>query len=142
MIKVDKDNFKSTWNMLLAMLFVVVLVSCGGEDTVGTENMISGPNNKTWVADEEMNSAGQEVEQVDKSQRGGMQFYADGRFALGESGMLRTGTWSFDQAAKRLTLQFEDENVTQNFEVTKLTEDEMNLKVPDGGAEMKLKVKK
>ena len=122
------------------MLFAVVLVSCGGEDTVGTENMISGPSSKTWVADEEMNSAGKEVEQVDKDQQGGMQFYADGRFALGESGQLRTGTWSFDQAAKRLTLQFAEENQTQNFEVTKLTEDEMNLKVPDG-SEMKLKVK-
>lgn len=140
MRKVNKVSYKSTLNTLLAMLFAVVLVSCGGEDKVGSESMISGPNNKTWVADEETNSAGQEVDQVDKDQRGGMQFYADGRFAMGESGMLRTGTWSFDQAAKRLTLQFEDENVTQNFEVTKLTEREMNLKVPDG-SEMQLKAK-
>lgn len=140
-MRTDKSsNFRNTWHTLLAMLFAVVLVSCGGEDTVGTENMISGPSSKTWVADEEMNSAGKEVEQVDKDQQGGMQFYADGRFALGESGQLRTGTWSFDQAAKRLTLQFAEENQTQNFEVTKLTEDEMNLKVPDG-SEMKLKVK-
>jgi len=140
-MRTDKSsNFKNTWHTLLAMLFAVVLVSCGGEDTVGTENMISGPSSKTWVADEEMNSAGKEVEQVDKDQQGGMQFYADGRFALGESGQLRTGTWSFDQAAKRLTLQFAEENQTQNFEVTKLTDDEMNLKVPDG-SEMKLKVK-
>ncbi|WP_460925740.1 lipocalin family protein [Pontibacter brevis] len=137
----NKNNYKNPLNMLLAMLFAVVLVSCGGNNEVGSENMISGTNNKTWVADEEMNSSGQEVEPVDKDQQGGMQFYADGRFALGESGVLRTGTWSFDQSAKRLTLQFEDQNVTQNFEVTKLTEDEMNLKVPDG-SEMKLKAKK
>lgn len=140
MRKIKKVNYKNTLNTLLAMLFAVVLVSCGGEDKVGSESMISGPNNKTWVADEETNSAGNEVEQVDKSQRGGMQFYADGRFALGESGSLRTGTWSYDQAAKRLTLQFEEQNETLNYEVTKLTEKEMNLKVPDG-SEMMLKAK-
>lgn len=140
MRKLNKINYNNTLNTLLAMLFAVVLVSCGGEDKVGTENMISGPNNKTWVADEEMNSAGKEVKQVDKSQRGGMQFYADGRFALGESGSLRTGTWSYDQAAKRLTLQFEEQNESLTYEVTKLTEDEMNLRVPDG-SEMKLKAK-
>ena len=127
--------------MLLAMLFVVVLASCGGEEKVGSENMISGPNNKTWVADEEMNSSGQKVKQVDKDQRGGMQFYSDGRFALGESGTLRTGTWAYDQAAKRLTLEFGEQNETLSYEVTKLTENEMNLKVPDG-SEMKLKAKK
>ncbi|WP_246000598.1 hypothetical protein [Pontibacter diazotrophicus] len=136
----NKINYKHKLNTLLAMLFAVVLVSCGGSDEVGSENMISGTNSKTWVADEEMNSAGQEVDQVDSDEQGGMQFYADGRFAMGESGMLRTGTWSFDQAANRLTLQFEDEDVSQNFEVTKLTEDEMNLRVPDG-SEMKLKAK-
>lgn len=136
----NKTNYKNKLNTLLAMLFAVVLVSCGGGDEVGSENMISGTNSKTWVADEEMNSAGQEVEQVDTDEQGGMQFYADGRFALGESGMLRTGTWSFDQAAKRLTLQFEEQNETVNYEVTKLTEDEMNLRVPDG-SEMKLKAK-
>ncbi|GAA4433977.1 hypothetical protein GCM10023188_24370 [Pontibacter saemangeumensis] len=141
MIRTEKKYIgRSTLHTLLAMLLAVVLVSCGGEDKVGTENMISGPSSKTWVADEEMNAAGDEVEQVDKDQQGGMQFYSDGRFALGESGQLRTGTWSFDQAAKRLTLQFENENTTENFEVTKLTDDEMNLKVPDG-SEMKLKAK-
>lgn len=140
MRKIEIVNYKNTLNTLLAMLFAVVLASCGGEDKVGSESMISGPNNKTWVADEETNSAGNEVEQVDKSQRGGMQFYADGRFALGESGSLRTGTWSYDQAAKRLTLQFEEQNETLNYEVTKLTEKEMNLKVPDG-SEMMLKAK-
>ena len=141
MMRTNRSNYKTTFNTLLAMLFAVILVSCGGEDEVGTENMISGVNSKTWVADEEMNSAGEEVKQVDKNQRGGMQFYADGRFALGEAGQLRTGTWAFDRAAKRLTLQFEEVNEATSFEVTKLTEKEMNLRVPDG-SEMKLKVKK
>ena len=131
---------KNTLHTLLAMLLAVVLVSCGGEEKVGTESMISGPSSKTWVADEEVNAAGDEVDQVDEDQQGGMQFYADGRFAMGESGTLQTGTWSFNQQSKLLTVQFENENVTRNFQVTKLTEDEMNLKVEDG-SEMKLKVK-
>lgn len=140
-MRTDKKNIsKNTLHTLLAMFLAVVLASCGGEEKVGAENMISGPSSKNWIADEEMNSSGDEVEPVDKDKQGGMQFYADGRFAMGESGQLRTGTWSFDQQAKQLTVQFEDENVTRNFEVTKLTEDEMNLRVEDG-SEMKLKAK-
>lgn len=134
-----KDRGRNALQTLLALLLAVVLASCGGEDKVGAENMISGPSSKTWVADEQLDAAGEEVEQAEAA-NGSMQFYADGRFALGEGGQLRTGTWSFDQSARRLTLQFENDNVSENFEVTKLTEDEMNLKAPDG-AEMKLKAK-
>lgn len=61
-----------------------------------------------------------------------MQFYADGRFALGGGGTLQTGTWSFDEAAKRLSLQFEDQEVTENFEVVKLDDDELDLRADDG----------
>ena len=120
------------------MLLMVVLVSCGGGDNeVGSENMISGTNSKTWKADKELTAAGDRQEMTEAEQDETMQFYADGRFALGGGGSLQTGTWSFDRAAKRLTLQFEDENMTENFEVVKLTDDEMRLKAEDG-SEMQL----
>lgn len=123
---------------LMLILFTVTLVSCGGGDEVGSESMLTGANSKTWRADKELNAVGNKEELSDAEKESTMQFYADGRFAVGEQGTLQTGTWSFDQAAKRLTLQFEDADVSLNFEVLKLTNDEMRLKAADN-SEMVLK---
>lgn len=123
---------------ILALLIVVVMASCGSEDKVGSESMISGADSKTWKADQELDASGKKEkltrEEVDET----MQFYADGRFALGGGGTLQTGTWSFDQSAKRLSLNFENQETAETFDVTKLTDDEMNLKASDG-SEMRLK---
>lgn len=116
----------------IAMLLVVVLWSCGGSDEVGTESMISGPSSKTWKAEKELTAAGDKDKLTDSEKQETMQFYADGRFALGGGGTLQTGTWTYDQAAKRLSLQFEGQDMTENFEVTELTDDKMVLKASDG----------
>ncbi|MCJ8166952.1 hypothetical protein MKJ04_19075 [Pontibacter sp. E15-1] len=134
------NHLKHTLHAVLVLLFVVTLASCGGEDKVGTENMISGPTSKTWVADKELNAAGdkEKLSSAEKDQT--MQFYADGRFAMGGGGSLQTGTWTFDQAAKRISLQMEGSDMTESFEVTKLTEDKIHLKAPDGSV-MQLETK-
>lgn len=111
---------------------VLSMASCGGNEEVGSESMITGASSKTWVADEETNAAGEERDLDAAEEAQTMQFYADGRFALSANGMLQTGTWSYDQTGKRLTLQFENEDITENFEVLKLDEDEMDLKADDG----------
>ena len=126
--------------MLLTMMFAVVLVSCGGEDKVGTESLISGASSKTWEINKELNAAG-DKEKLSKSEKQEtMQFYSDGRFALSGGGTLQTGTWSFDQAAKKLTLQFEGQDVTENFDVAKLEDDKMELRAADGSV-MELETK-
>ncbi len=141
MTRTDQSHFiKNTLHTLLIALFVVVLASCGGKEKVGTENMISGPNSKTWVADKELNAGGDEEKLSSAEKNETMQFYADGRFAMGGGGTLQTGTWAFDQAGKRLTLQMEGADMTQSFEVTTLTEDKMHLKAPDGSV-MELETK-
>ncbi|GHA69091.1 hypothetical protein SAMN04487941_3004 [Pontibacter akesuensis] len=128
--------------MLYSLLLSVLLLSCGGDkEEVGAETLLSGPDNKTWVANEELNAAGDEQDLSKEEKAQTMQFYADGRFAMGGGGSLQTGTWQFDQAAKRLTLQFEGQDVTQNFEVQKLDDDELNLRGADGTV-LELEVKK
>jgi hypothetical protein len=127
-----KLTMKNSWQMLLTMVFAVVMFSCGGKDKVGTDSLISGANGKTWKINKELNAAG-DKEKLSKSEKQEtMQFYTDGRFALGAGGTLQTGTWSFDQAAKKLTLQFEGQDVTENFDVAKLTDDKMELRAADG----------
>ena len=131
---------KAISHVLFTVLVTVIMTSCGGNDEVGTENMISGSSSKTWKINEEMNAAGDEQDLSDVEKQETLQFYPDGRFAMGSGGMLQTGTWSFDQTAKRLTLHFEDEEMTENFDVVKLTDDEMELKAADETI-MKLEVK-
>lgn len=128
----------ASWQALVALLLVFVMASCGGKDKVGTENMISGTSSKTWVAQKELTASGDKDKLSDQEKQETMQFYADGRFAMGGGGSLETGTWSFDQAAKKLTLRFEGQDVTENFDVVQLTDKEMRLKDATGG-EMQMK---
>ncbi len=131
-MKLMKREFKSGWSLILAFVFIITLAGCGDNDKVGSNSLISGSNSKTWKADKELTATGEKDKLTDEEKQASMQFYADGRFALGGGGMLQTGTWSFDQTAQRLTLQFEDQEMTENFEVLKLTEDKMELKAADG----------
>ncbi|WP_276497656.1 hypothetical protein [Pontibacter litorisediminis] len=127
------ETLKKSWHGLLALLLAITITSCGGnKEEVGSESMISGSSSKTWVADKEMNATGDKDKLTDAEKQQTMQFYADGRFALGAGSSLQTGTWSFDQAAKRLSLQFEGAEMTENFEVLKLDDDEMDLRASDG----------
>ncbi len=131
-------KINSQVQVFLALVLMVIITSCGGNEAeVGTDSLISGTDNKTWTADEEINASGEEEELTEPEEAATMQFYADGRFALGGGGTLQTGTWAFDQAAKRLTLNFENQEMAETFDVTKLTEDEMILKGNDG-TEMRL----
>ena len=122
----------SALTKLITMMLVVLLWSCGGKDEVGNESMISGNSSKTWKANKELNAAGDKEKLSSEEKQETMQFYADGRFALGGGGTLQTGTWTFDQTANRLSLQFEGQDMTENFEVTRLTDNKMTLKASDG----------
>ncbi|AKD03059.1 hypothetical protein POKO110462_09700 [Pontibacter korlensis] len=127
------ETLKKSWHGLLALLLAIIITSCGGnKEEVGSESMMSGASSKTWVAAKETNASGDREKLSDAEKEQTMQFYADGRFALGAGSNLQTGTWSFDQAAKRLTLQFENEDMTENFEVLKLDDDELDLRASDG----------
>ncbi|TPE44908.1 hypothetical protein [Pontibacter mangrovi] len=135
------NKLKNSWYGLLGLLLAITITSCGGnKEEVGSESMISGTSSKTWVADKEKNATGDKEKMTDAEEAQTMQFYADGRFALSSGGSLQTGTWSFDQTAKRLTLQFEGADMTENFDVMKLDDDELDLKASDGSTmEMELK---
>lgn len=132
-----RKGIQQIWVLAFVLVLSMSIVACGDKDKVGSENLITGTNSKTWKANKELDAAGDKEKLTKEEKQETMQFYADGRFALGGGGMLQTGTWSYDQSAKRLSLQFEDQDVTENFEVLKLTDDQMELKAADGSV-MKL----
>ena len=130
-ISMKKNVLLGFMKSAVMMLLMVVFVSCGG-DKAGTESMLSGTSSKTWKAKKEMDAAGDKEKLTDAEKEQNLQFYADGRFAMGGASTLQTGTWTYDQGAKKLTLQFEDQNVSENFDVLKLSDDELRLRAGDG----------
>ena len=136
-----RHNLLRVWQTFVTLLLVIVLVSCGGKDSAGSESMLSGTSSKTWKSKKELNAEGDKEKLTDAEKQQNIQFYADGRFAMGGASTLQTGTWSYDQSAKKLTLQFEDQNVSENFDVLKMSDDELRLKAADG-SEMVMEAEK
>ncbi|WP_242926592.1 lipocalin family protein [Pontibacter vulgaris] len=126
------------WQAILTLMLVFVLASCGGKESEGNQSMISGGSSKTWKSSKELTASGEKDKLSSEEKQETMQFYSDGRFALGGGDALQTGTWSYDQAAKKLSLTFEGQDVAETFDVTSLSEKEMHLKAADG-SEMHMK---
>src|SRR5690606_15843757 len=118
--KMKKNGLKVLMNTAFAMLLTILMVSCGGKDEAGSESMLSGASSKTWKTNKELNAAGDKEKLTDAEKQQNLQFYADGRFAMGGASTLQTGTWTYDQAAKKLSLQFEGQDVQETFDVVKL----------------------
>jgi hypothetical protein len=131
-MNLNLKQVKAYWSFMMAFLLVAVMTSCGGNEKVGNENMISGGSSKTWKAQKETTASGDKDKLTNEEKQETMQFYSDGRFAMSGGGSLETGTWSYDQAAKRLSLTFEGQDMTENFTVEKLTDKEMTLIAGDG----------
>ena len=131
-MNLNLKQVKAYWSFVMAFLLVAVMSSCGGDDKVGNENMISGGSSKTWKANKETTASGDKDKLTREEKDETMQFYSDGRFAMGGGGSLQTGTWNYDQAGKRLSLTFEGAAESMNFTVDKLTDKQMHLIAADG----------
>ncbi|MCP2042570.1 lipocalin family protein [Pontibacter sp. HSC-36F09] len=124
---------KAYFTFVMAFVLMAFMTSCGGDkDNAGNANMISGGSSKTWKAAKETTASGDKDKLTSDEKDETMQFYSDGRFAMGGGGSLQTGTWTYDQAGRRLSLTFEGANESQNFTVEKLTDKEMDLVAGDG----------
>ncbi len=61
-----------------------------------------------------------------------MQFYTDGTFTANSAEQHSRGTWQYNESNKALALQFENANVSQNYEVVEVSGNRMRLKTGDG----------
>lgn len=105
-------------------------------DPAANEKLIAGDSEKTWKAKRETNSEGDKdkLTKGEKEQR--ITFWRNGNVKMGDEAQTMDGKWSY--SGSTLTLQFTGENVTENFTVLELDDDELKLRAADG-SEMLMK---
>jgi hypothetical protein len=105
-------------------------------DNASNEKLIAGDSEKTWKAKRERNSEGDKdkLTKAEKEQR--ITFWRNGNVKMGDETQTMDGKWSY--SGSTLTLQFTGENVTENFTVVELDDDEIKLRAADG-SEMTMK---
>lgn len=130
-----------SFRILYAFIFIFLAslgYSCNSDSNKSGRELIAGTSSKTWRATKEENAAG-DTERLSKDERNDvMQFYANGNFTINTLNEASNGTWTYNDNNKTLSLQFADANVTENFQVLELKENQMRVRGGDGG-EMTLK---
>ena len=116
---------------LVALLFVVS--SCGGSDKgkVESATTLYGSGSKTWVTDKQTDATGDKVKLDDAAKEAEFTFTAT-NFTASEGGQSQTGTYTFDQAGKTLTLTPQGGSTANTFKVEKLTDDKLSLSGTSG----------
>lgn len=137
--------------IFLSLIIAGTLVACGkkentanNDSTTGTtqtetdskQAMIAGSSEKTWKAKRETNSEGEKdkLTKAEKEQR--ITFSRNGDVKMGDETQTLTGKWTL--SGNTLALQFTGENITENFTVVEMEEDEIKLRAADG-SEMTMK---
>jgi hypothetical protein len=118
--------------------FFLLAVSCKEKNTVGSSTNISGNESKTWKTEKETTAGGEKDKLSSEEKKQEIQFFANGSFSMRSPSQNSSGKWTYDAMARTLTLQFVGSDMTENFQVLNLTDDEMTLQAADG-SKMELK---
>ena len=115
------------------LLFVMIFAfGCGNKNKAGATANLYGADSKSWTTDKERDAGGDKVNQTTEDEKTLLTFYANGNFTMNSNLQTMSGTYRYDQAGKNLMLTPNGSNTSMSFEVTKLDDDELDLKAPDG----------
>jgi hypothetical protein len=134
--KTMKMTILKNYFALLSLTILLLAASCKEKNTVGTAATISGNESKTWKATKETTASGEKDKITGEEKNQEMQFFANGSFSMRSSTQNASGKWTYDPMAKNLSLQFVGSDMTENFQVMKLTDDEMTLQSASGTLEL------
>ncbi len=118
--------------LFLFLILASFSFSCNQKENKTGRELIAGNSSKTWHASKLKNAAGNKESLSKEERQDVMQFYANGTFTINTANQANNGTWTYNDNTKTLSLQFPDENVTQNFQVTDISEKEMQVRAGDG----------
>lgn len=123
------------------LFFALLLSACNGDTgKVEGTNMLYGSGSKTWETDKQTDAAGDKVAMSDATKDAQFTFSSGMTFTATESGQNMTGTYTFDQAGKKLTLTPQSSPTAMDFTIETLTDDHLTL-VGTTGSKMMLKAK-
>jgi hypothetical protein len=125
------------FNIFLIMAMLATNFACNSNKNDNPNLLIAGTTSKTWKTVKETMPSGDKDKITDEEKKEKIQFFANGTFVMSSPTENANGTWTYDPNAKNLSMQFAGADVTENFSVLNLEDDEMKLKAGDG-SEMKL----
>ncbi|MDX5346641.1 MAG: hypothetical protein LPJ89_07330 [Hymenobacteraceae bacterium] len=128
-------------NRLIGLVLTALLItaiSCNNNETENPVEVIAGSGSKTWKIDQERDASGDKQKLTKAEKKETITFYTNGTFSINTATMQEGGNWTYDEAAKRLSMQFQGETVSENFAVKELDKNEIYLEAADGST-MELK---
>jgi len=114
---------------LFALIFAV---GCNKKNEAGVTDNLYVKDSKRWTTEKEKNAGGDKVKQTEEDKNTVLQFFSNGNFSMNSNLQTMSGTYRYDQAARSLMLTPNGSQTSMSFEVTKLDENDLNLKAPDG----------
>lgn len=109
---------------------VMLVVSCSKKGEMTNEQRLAGEDSRTWKAKKEVNASGSVDKLSRDEKRQTITFWRNGNVKMGDGNQSMSGQWSLE--GTMLKLQFTGDNVTENFTVLELEDDEMKLQAGDG----------
>ncbi|WP_210487517.1 lipocalin-like domain-containing protein [Rufibacter aurantiacus] len=107
--------------------------SCNKKEAEGgNSQMISGTTSKIWKASKETTASGDKDKLTSAEKQEQIQFFANGNFTQTSESQSANGTWTYSAPNKTLSLTYANNNVSENFTVAELDDDDMKLQAPDG----------
>ncbi len=98
----------------------------------GNSQMISGTASKVWKASRETTASGDKDKLTSAEKQEQIQFFANGNFTQTSASESANGTWTYSAPNKTLSLTYANNNVSENFTVAELDDDDMKLQAPNG----------
>lgn len=118
-------------NSLYVILFIFVLSGCNkGSDSMTNEEKIAGKDEKTWKAQKETDASGDKDKLTRDEKRQTITFWRNGNVKMGNGDQMMSGKWALQ--GENLSLEFTGSNVSENFTLLALDEDEIKLRAGDG----------
>ena len=118
-------------NSMYVLLFVFVLAGCNnGSDSMTNEEKIAGKEEKTWKAQKETDASGDKDKLTRDEKRQTITFWRNGNVKMGDGDQMMSGQWTLQ--GDNLALVFAGSNVSENFTVLELDNNEIKLRAGDG----------
>jgi len=94
------------------------------------EEKIAGKEEKTWKAQKETDASGDKDKLTRNEKRQTITFWRNGNVKMGDGNEMLSGQWKLE--GNNLALVFTGSDVSENFTLVELEDDEMKLRAGDG----------